>query len=158
MSAEIANEVEKIHGGCQCGELRYEVSCPLTDPVVCHCRMCQKAFGNFGAVLASVSPAQFRWTRGTPGTFRSSSMVTRGFCHDCGTPMFMHEDDGDIDLAVGTLDNPNLIPPLTRQSAVASRVSWFATMHSLPEEQMEDYRTPDELEKLKSFQHPDHET
>ena len=73
--------------------------------------------------------------------------------------MFMHDDgDPDIEIAIGTLDNPDNIPPLSKQSAIESRVDWFSTLHTLPEERMEAYRTPEELLKLRSLQHPDHDT
>lgn len=146
-------------GGCQCGALRYRIDGPLGDASICHCRMCQKAFGAWGAALVSVPFDHFTWTRGQPGVFRSSSIVDRGFCAACGTPMFMREDcDSNVELAIGTLDNPSDIPPLSRQSAVESRLPWFSTMHQLPEERMSDYRTPEDMVKLKSKQHPDHDT
>jgi hypothetical protein len=142
-------------GGCQCGKIRYNYSGDLLDPSICHCRMCQKAFGSWGAALAD----QLTWIRGKPGTFRSSSIVERGFCKDCGTPLYMREDgDSHFEMAIGTLDDPNAIPPLSRQSAVETRVNWFSTMHLLPEEKMTDYLTAEDLMKLKSFQHPDHDT
>ena len=40
-------------GGCQCGAVRFRVEGALGDASVCHCRMCQKAFGNFYAALVS---------------------------------------------------------------------------------------------------------
>ena len=43
-------------GGCQCGAVRFRVEGPLGDASVCHCRMCQKAFGAFYAPLVSVRP------------------------------------------------------------------------------------------------------
>ncbi len=149
----------KFNGGCQCGHLRYTIEGELGDASICHCRMCQKAFGNWGAALVNVKFENFTWKRGQPGEFRSSSIVTRGFCKDCGTPLFMREDgDENIEIAIGTLDNPSLIAPMTKQSAVESRLPWFSKMHALPEERMADYRRPEDLEKLKSFQHPDYDT
>ncbi len=146
-------------GGCQCGAVRYKVSGKLGDASICHCRMCQKAFGSFGAILVDAPMQCFTWTRGEPGIFRSSSIVSRGFCKDCGTPLFMREDgDNNIELAVGTLDNPADIPPFSRQSAVESRQPWFESLSHLPEERMTDYRTPEDVLKLKSLQHPDHDT
>jgi hypothetical protein len=146
-------------GGCQCGNLRYAFTGTLGKASICHCRMCQKAFGSWGATLVDMAIAEFEWTRGTPAIFRSSSIVSRGFCKDCGTPMFMHDDDDpDIEIAIGTLDNPNDIPALSKQSAVESRLDWFITMHSLKEERMQDYRTPEQLLLLQSLQHPDFDT
>lgn len=70
----------------------------------------------------------------------------------------MREDgDPNIELAIGTLDQPNDIPPLSRQSAVESRLQWFMNMHALPDEKMSDARTPEDLRLLKSLQHPDHD-
>ncbi len=146
-------------GGCQCGAIRYRIDCELGDASICHCRMCQKAFGSWGAALVSVPVLGFTWTRGAPGIFRSSSIVSRGFCPACGTPLFMQEDgDSNMELAIGTLDDPAAIPPLSRQSAIESRLPWFATMQSLPEEHMWDYRTDEDMTKLKTRQHPDHDT
>ena len=40
-------------GGCQCGAVRFHVEGTLGDASVCHCRMCQKASGNFYLPLVS---------------------------------------------------------------------------------------------------------
>ncbi len=37
---------EILTGGCQCGAVRFAAS-DLARPSVCHCRMCQKAYGGF---------------------------------------------------------------------------------------------------------------
>jgi hypothetical protein len=146
-------------GGCQCGALRYEYGGDLGSADICHCRMCQKAFGSFGAVLVRANLASFNWTRGQPSTFKSSAIVDRGFCNNCGTPMYMLEEgDAFIDLAVGTLDNPSSIKSLQSQIGVESRVIWFNTLHELPEARTEQTRDRAELAKLKSLQHPDHDT
>jgi hypothetical protein len=143
-------------GGCQCGALRYQVDGMLGKASICHCRMCQKAFGSWGATLINVPYHQFQWTKGVPSEFRSSMVVVRGFCSNCGTPMYMREDgDENIEMAIGTLDDPNDIPPLSHQSGIESRVHWFTTMAGLPEERTADYRTADDLVRLKSLQHPD---
>lgn len=148
-----------LFGGCQCGALRYSFNGPLGTTDVCHCRMCQKAFGSFGAVLLRVPLAQFAWARGIPSIFKSSEHVDRGFCQKCGTPMYMYEDgDEFIDVAVGTLDNPNLVGKLESQIGIESRLHWFDTMHKLPEQLTSETRQPEEMTKLKSFQHPDHDT
>jgi hypothetical protein len=146
-------------GGCQCGALRYRIEGAVGDAAICHCRMCQKAFGSWGAALVSVPFEQFTWTRGHPGVFRSSSIVDRGFCATCGTPLFMR-DDGDpiIELAIGTLDDPSDIPPLSHQNATESRLPWFEQMHRLPEQHMWDYCTPEDMKNYATRQHPDHDT
>jgi hypothetical protein len=70
--------------------------------------------------------------------------------------MYMREDgDGNIEIAIGTLDEPNDIPALTHQSGVESRVRWFELMAGLPEKTTADYRTATDLLRLKSLQYPD---
>ncbi len=148
-----------ISGGCQCGAVRYHVKGKLGDASICHCRMCQKAFGSWGAVLVTVPLARLNWTRGEPAIFKSSPIVDRGFCAACGTPLFMFEKgDSNIDLALGTLDNPNIVPQLTSQIGVESKVAWFDSMRDLPQSSTEQTRSPTELAKLKTLQHPDHDT
>jgi hypothetical protein len=143
-------------GGCQCGQIRYSFSPPAGTATICHCRMCQKAFGNFGAALLNVPLTQFEWTHGTPGIFNSSAIVDRGFCANCGTPLYMHEHgDTNIELAIGTLDKPNDVPPFTLQSGIESKLSWFNTLAALPSERSHDSRTPEDVAKLRSLQQPD---
>jgi hypothetical protein len=157
MSEGMSEQVRS--GGCQCGAVRFRVTGALGDASICHCRMCQKAFGAWGAALVNAPADHLEWTRGKPSTFRSSSVVDRGFCDKCGTPLYMREDgDANYEMAIGAFDDANDMPPLSRQSAIESKVDWFDTMRDLPTERMEDYRTPEDMTKLKSFQHPDHDT
>ena len=73
--------------------------------------------------------------------------------------MFMIEKgDSFIDIAVGTMDNPNAIGALQNQIGIESRVQWFSTLHELPECQTEMPRDKSELASLKTLQHPDHDT
>jgi hypothetical protein len=150
---------EHFSGGCQCGAIRFQVAGALGSAGICHCRMCQKAFGSWGAALVSVPASNLSWTRGQPGVFRSSAIVARGFCAKCGTPLFMREDgDSNFELAIGAFDKPSKVGPLIEQAGVESRVSWFRDMHLLPEQTTEETRTPQDLARLKSLQHPDRDT
>jgi hypothetical protein len=145
-------------GGCQCGAIRYLIEGALGDAGFCHCRMCQKAFGSFGAPLVSVPLAHFRWTRGEPGIFMSSPIVERGFCHDCGTPLFMLEHGhGVIEIAIGSLDNPAAAAP-SHVVGIESKLAWADSLPALPAHSTQEDRTPEDLAKLSSRQHPDHDT
>lgn len=142
-------------GGCQCGALRYAFDGEPELAEICHCRMCQKAFGSWGAALFEVKLSRFRWTRGEPGVFRSSPPVQRGFCTRCGTPMFMLEDGDDhIEMAAGTLDDPSGLV-FVKQVGVESRLPWFAHLHELPEQSTGESRTPEDLARLTTLQHRD---
>ncbi len=67
---------EALTGGCQCGAVRYALDEQPTNPHICHCRMCQKAFGSFFAPLMSVSVKNFEVTRGELAIFMSSDMAS----------------------------------------------------------------------------------
>lgn len=144
-----------LSGGCQCGAVRYRAE-RIEDFSICHCRMCQKAFGNFGAPLAIAQGVE--WTRGKPAEFRSSAIVARGFCAACGTPLYMREDGQPYEMAVCTLDEPEAAGMPLRQSGVESKLVWTDHMANLPPQETTDYRTPVDMEKLRSLQHPDHDT
>ena len=145
-------------GGCQCGAVRYRVEGELGPAGFCHCRMCQKAFGSLGAPLVSVDPAHFRWTRGKPATFRSSPIVQRGFCRDCGTPLFLLEDGyGPIEISIGSLDDPNAAAP-DHVVGVESKLHWADALPGLPARRTEEDRSAEDLMRLRSLQHPDHDT
>ena len=120
--------------------------------------MCQKAFGSWGAALVSAPELRLTWTRGWPAEFRSSPIVARGFCAACGTPLHMKEDgDPNYEIAIGTLDDPEQAAPI-HQVGIESELSWFRTLANLPGHSTEDDRTPADLAKLRSLQHPDHDT
>ena len=147
-----------LTGGCQCGTVRYAI---LEEPgraSICHCRMCQKAFGNIGAPLVNVDRAALRWTRGKPSEFRSSVPVARGFCSHCGTPLYMDEEGSEnLDLAICTLDTPDAVTP-QYQTGVEGEVAWFKILHELPRETTDESRPREELDRLGSLQHPDYDT
>jgi hypothetical protein len=142
-------------GGCQCGAVRYALYATPAEPSVCHCRMCQKAFGSYFAPLAGVPLGDFAWVKGTPGIFKSSDAVERGFCRDCGTPLFFrYVDKNRISVSLGSLDEPARLPPV-RQYGVESRLPFLATLTTLPGTRTEDEVPPEHMARYKSRQHPD---
>ena len=142
-------------GGCQCGAVRYAIAGPLNNPHICHCRMCQKAFGNFFAALVGCRRADFTWTKGSPGVFKSSEVVERRFCRDCGTPLsFSYDYSKHIAVSIGSLDRPQGVAP-ERQYGIESRHPAFERLHALEGSRTEDDVPPDTMAKFKSRQHPD---
>ncbi|HEY0332742.1 MAG TPA: GFA family protein [Stenotrophomonas sp.] len=143
-------------GGCQCGAVRFHVEGELTASI-CHCRMCQKAFGGYIAPLVSVRGARFGWTRGEPARFASSNLVRRGFCAACGTPLTYEAPDG-MAVAHGAFDDPAAIVP-DRQYGLEARMPFFGALDGLPgtRTDQEVNLTPF-LADLVSYQHPDRDT
>jgi hypothetical protein len=144
-------------GGCQCGAVRYALYAEPTGASICHCRMCQKAFGNYFAPFAGVRRADLAWTRGKPGIFKSSEAVERGFCRDCGTPLTYSVMERDrISVSLGSLDDPSRVVP-ELQHGVESRLALFATLATLPGQTSKASTSPELARRLASRQHPDHD-
>lgn len=144
-------------GGCQCGKVRFRVEGELGRASICHCRMCQKAFGSFFGPYVSMKPEQVTWTRGAPKLFASSNLVNRGFCGDCGTQLTF-EGSGFYDLAIGAFDEPAAIPP-TVQIGLEGKLPYMDDLHTLPTQSPEaQAKTAEYQAKVVSHQHPDHDT
>jgi hypothetical protein len=144
-------------GGCQCGAVRFRIEGALGQPSICHCRMCQKAFGNFFAPLVSVADTDLTWSRGELKRFQSSNHVNRGFCGKCGTPLTYEGPDG-IALAIGAFDEPEDIAPAV-QWGLEGKLPYVDNLRDLPGFTSED--DPDSAEFLKTMisrQHPDFDT
>jgi hypothetical protein len=147
-------------GGCQCGAVRYRFNQKPRGSHICHCRMCQKAFGGFYAPLVGGPLESFEVTRGEITMFRSSDQVDRGFCCNCGTPLSFSYVGGDwMSISIGSLDNPEAFPPKD-QHGVDSRLSWVNAIGGLPDVLSIEVRKPDIAAFIKAtnHQHPDHDT
>ncbi|MBB3949405.1 GFA family protein [Aureimonas jatrophae] len=146
-------------GGCQCGAVRFRLEGAPAHSSVCHCRMCQKAFGALYAPLLNVGEATLTWTRGEPARFRSSSHVRRGFCSACGTPLTYEAPNG-IALAIGAFDDPSDLAP-SIQFGVEGKLPYVDRVPQLPVSTTDEdaASTQDSwMKEIRSFQHPDHDT
>ena len=149
-----------ITGGCQCGAVRYTIHAEPKYPHICHCRMCQKAFGSYFAPLAGgVLREDFEVTRGAIATFKSSDEAERGFCVNCGTPLtFRYLTSPYIAASLGSLDHPQQVKPI-EQYGVEARMPWLAELFDLPGKVTEedDARRAAHI-RATNHQHPDHDT
>jgi hypothetical protein len=143
-----------ISGGCQCGAVRYRAG-SLGRASICHCRMCQKAFGNFYGPL--VTAHKLVWTRGKPAEFASSNKIRRGFCAKCGTPL-TYDWGGDPEISIGSLDDPEQAAP-TIQVNPADKLSFTDRLHELPVRiPADNAKVAAFMADIVSYQHPDHDT
>jgi hypothetical protein len=94
-------------GGCLCGDVRYEVKGPLRNVVNCHCSMCQKLHGAFGA-HSKARKENIRITNDAGlGWYKTSEVARRGFCRNCGSSLFWDPFELDATgILAGSLDNP----------------------------------------------------
>ena len=145
-------------GGCQCGAVRFALYAEPERHSICWCRMCQKAHGAYMSAHTGVKHADFAWTRGAPGTFRSSEAVERDFCRDCGTPLTYRNLGVDrVSISIPALDQPYAIVP-TAQYGTENRPPFADAMVQLPPVPTAQWMKPEDRARFASRQHPDHET
>jgi hypothetical protein len=131
-------DVHELAGGCQCGAVRFTARLESLDAYFCHCRMCQRAFGNVFATYVNLPKADVSWN-GAPSYFASSKIARRGFCAKCGTPLtFEYHESARMDLAAGAFDDPTRFKPVM-QVGVESRIASFMHADGLPEKRIADF-------------------
>jgi hypothetical protein len=107
----------KLTGGCQCGDIRYEVIGALQQLVACHCVDCQRQSGGAFGMALVVDEEDFRLTQGELKTYPSKSDAGRAklgaFCPVCGTRIYhkLEWRKGKVSVKPGTLDDTSLLTP-----------------------------------------------
>lgn len=105
-----------VTGGCLCGAVRYSVDAEPIAARACWCRLCQY-LGAGNATVNAIFPSEtlrvtgeVRWHEATAD---SGAHMRRGFCPQCGTPIFSNAEERPhlAVIRVGTLDDPDLIAP-----------------------------------------------
>lgn len=128
---------DSFEGGCACGAIRYSSSGSPKYMGNCHCRHCQQATGSgyFPAIL--IKETDFRIERGESKWFERTAnrghAMRRGFCSDCGSPLFMVNEasPGSVILYAGSLDDPSWYSP-SRDIFVGSAQPWDIMDLDLP--------------------------
>ncbi len=105
-----------IKGGCLCGAVRYECKADPLTGVQCQCRDCQKESGT-GHGSHLLFPKDAVQVSGPTKEYRnkadSGNTVTRGFCANCGSPIY-GSSSGFPDMMTvraASLDDPGLFRP-----------------------------------------------
>ena len=106
-----------FEGGCACGKTRYQV---IKNPMFvhcCHCHLCQQQTGSAFILHAFLEPENIKiissnlTTHNMPAGSGQRHIVKR--CAHCATGIISHYGPKDTlsIIKVGTLDDPNLMPP-----------------------------------------------
>jgi len=124
---------EATTGGCLCGDLRYEITGPVSIVANCHCTMCRRASGAPFVTWAVVRRDAFRFTAGAPARFASSETCSRLFCPRCGTPLVFEDVSrpDHVDITTGSLDDPDDLPP-ERHIWTSAQLHWLRLGDALP--------------------------
>ncbi|MEJ8570162.1 GFA family protein [Microbaculum marinum] len=122
-----------LTGGCACGQIRYEISVAPIDTGYCHCGLCRLTTGAVMLAWATVPVQAFSYVVGQPSIYHSSAWGERRFCPHCGAQFEYRaqKDPKVVDVNVGTLDRPDLVPP-TSHVWVEDEVPWLHIADDLP--------------------------
>ena len=133
------SDAAAVTGGCLCGAVRYAASAAPTKTSYCHCRACQRHFGAAAGMYTNFPSADFRFVKGKPKRYRSSTFAERGFCAACGSSLtFQYLGRPEvIGVAVGSLDHPENVRPEVHWGT-ESRLPWFEVDDDLPRRRTED--------------------
>lgn len=130
---------DTMTGGCACGRIRYTARVDSDDAYLCHCRMCQRATGGVSIAFKNLKKADVTWAR-EPDWYVSSPIARRPFCRDCGTSLgFEFPDSENMDLTVGSFDEPSRFKPQHHFGAESMHRAWIDTS-SLPEHRTDEHQ------------------
>ncbi|WP_422679920.1 GFA family protein [Chelatococcus albus] len=95
----------KLSGGCNCGQVRYELDGEPIRVGICHCETCRKESGSAFSFFG-IWPKASATLSGELGCWQSRAGGER-FCPKCGSSLFSWNDESDqIEIKLGTLDSP----------------------------------------------------
>ena len=106
-----------VTGGCLCQAVRYKAGRAPLMTRICWCRICQHVSGGNSSINAFFHAEDFeidgevRWYDAAGD---SGNIVSRGFCPNCGSPLFAKNAARSqfIVARAGSLDDPNSVSPI----------------------------------------------
>ncbi|MDQ0304656.1 GFA family protein [Ancylobacter polymorphus] len=94
-----------LTGGCNCGEVRYEIDGAPLRTGLCHCATCRRQSGSAFSFFA-IWPRARVTLSGELACWQVRAGGER-FCPRCGSQLFCWEEGSDeIEVKLGTLDEP----------------------------------------------------
>lgn len=116
----MTEKIETHEGGCTCGHVRYRM---MRGPLIvhgCHCRWCQRQSGGAFAINALIEADCVEVLAGEVANIMVPSPAGKGQqiarCPKCQIALWSNYYFGGLFdrihfIRVGTLDNPDLLPP-----------------------------------------------
>lgn len=105
-------------GGCQCGQIRYEIRAEPLTLYACHCKECQKQSSSAFGMSMSVLREAVVILQGEPKQWKRLSENGREvsclFCENCGTRLFHNpaRNSQITNVKPGTLDDTSWLKPV----------------------------------------------
>lgn len=109
--------MDRVTGGCLCGDIRFEASGRPSRVGICHCFDCRKHHGAL-FYAAAIFPERAVTIAG-----ETRDYAGRHFCPRCGSSVFARSG-GEIELHLGALDATSQFTP-TYECWTVRRESWL---------------------------------
>jgi hypothetical protein len=127
----------KYVGGCLCGSVRYSCEGTPEATFFCHCVDCQKETGGPYSVEIYIEDSTLKVDGKTTQhdvTADSGNKVTREFCGDCGSALFLISDGypGYVCIKAGSLDDASELKP-EMHIYIGSKLPWVQLSDGLPQ-------------------------
>lgn len=136
----MSENVEPGEGGCTCGRVRYQVSARPMIVHCCHCSWCQRQSGSAFAVNALIEADRVQLLAGEVEDILMSSPSGKGQtiarCPECRVAVWSNYYMGGLKdrirfVRVGTLDEPDLMPPDVHIFTTSKR-AWVTLPEAAP--------------------------
>ena len=109
--------MDRLAGGCRCGDVRFEASGRPYRVGICHCLDCRKHHGALFHASA-IFPQDAVTITGETGDYAG-----RHFCRRCGSPVFARSED-EVEVNLGSMNSPDQLKP-TYELWTIRRESWL---------------------------------
>ncbi|MEJ2400889.1 MAG: GFA family protein [Xanthomonadales bacterium] len=125
---------KRVHGGCLCGAVRFEIDLPSKWCAHCHCSMCRRAHGAGYVTWVGFDSGHFKLLSGDHHLkwYESSPGARRGFCTECGSAMLFESArwPDETHVALGCIEDPiDRVPEAN--AYVEAHVDWMPLDDSL---------------------------
>ncbi|MEZ5921246.1 MAG: GFA family protein [Parvularculaceae bacterium] len=129
-----------LQGRCLCSAVEFEAKRDKKGLDACHCGQCRRWSGHYWASV-NVNYADLKITKGEKSLkwFRSSDLVRRGFCSECGSALFWQADKHDdyahrVAIGAGCLDAPTGLK-LSEHIFVRDKGDYYEIADDLPQKE-----------------------
>ena len=120
-------------GGCLCGAIRYRATGEPIRTSLCYCTQCRRQTGSAMPAFATFAATALEVEQGAPAGYSASPRAVRQFCPACGSALFWREHDGgEVDVFLGSFDQPEALPPPARQIWTMHRLPWVTAVAAIP--------------------------
>lgn len=121
-----------LSGRCMCGATTWTATTQIIWAAICHCEDCRKAASCDHVSWFGLERRAVNW-KGPRKCFKSSELVVRSFCQDCGSPMSFETEifESETHLYAATLNDRTSYKP-SAHIYWSERLPWIEISDSLP--------------------------